>query len=262
MTKILVVSDLHVGSIYGLMPGSVEEESSAGGDENYTVHKPNRFQRSILKRWKDMVKKVGRVDVMVVNGDAVDGVNYRERGKSAWTTNLSTQVDAAADLVAMVDYKNLVVTQGSLYHVDSNISTDYALAKVLEGKFGDDYVVKTKEGPRFHFSHQIGVSSSSWQYRSTPIARELVAAVLHEDVFGKYHGVIRSHAHYFVMVNFGTSFGMITPGWQGRSPFVARKSLIYAPKLGWVMLEVDKDGTVHKDWTTWDVKNPVKELKL
>ena len=98
----------------------------------------------------------------------------------------------------------------------------------------------------FHISHQVGVSAASWQYRTTPIARELVAALLNEKELYKYDGVIRSHAHYFVFVRFN-AFGLITPCWQTRTPYMIRKGLSLIPKLGYVVIQ-------HHDNEHWSVR--------
>jgi hypothetical protein len=96
-----------------------------------------------------------------------------------------------------------------------------------------------------HLSHDISVSTSSWQYRTTPIAKELVAALLNEKELYSYKSIIRSHAHYFCTVAFTSNFGLITPCWQTRTPYMIRKGLSLIPKLGYVILSKEtKDG----DW--------------
>lgn len=259
MMRILIVSDLHTGSTAGIMPPVVKEETSDG---NIIEHHASKTQKRLFGLWKDLVHKVGAVDVMVINGDSCDGPNKKGTGANCWTTNLDIQAQTAADLCKMFKTKKYIVTQGSGYHVGENISLDELVAQKLGGDFGIELALNLeKEKIRLHFSHQIGVSQSSWQYRTTPIARELVSALLHENSYEKFHGVIRSHAHYYCGVEFGSHFGIITPCWQLRTPYMVGKGLALLPKIGAVVLDVS-DGEVAKERYLWDVECPMKEVKV
>lgn len=239
------------------MPEKVCEETS-DGDEN--VHRPSAGQRRLLKLWTELVRKVGKVDIMVINGDAVDGVNRRGSGIGAWTTNLDLQARCAAELCEMFDADRYIATQGSGYHTGENPTADGLFAEKLGAEFGTEIALNLKEEKiRLHFSHAIGVSQASWQYRTTPIARELVSALLNEKEYGKFHGVIRSHAHYYCGVEFGSHFGIITPCWQLRTPYMTQKGLALLPKLGAIVLDVDR-GDVAKERYLWNVQKPLKEV--
>ena len=253
MKRILIVSDLHLGSNAGLMPREVT-------DFDGERHIANKGQRRLFDLWSQLVKKVGAVDIMVINGDACDGPNKKGSGIGCWTTDIRLQAKTAAELCKMFDAKKFLVTQGSGYHVAENPSADAMTADELKAEFGTELALNLKEEKiRLHFSHQIGVSQASWQYRTTPIARELVSALLNEKEYGKFHGVIRSHAHYYCGVEFGSHFGIITPCWQLRTPYMVAKGLALLPKLGAIVLDVDK-GDVAKERYLWNVENPVREV--
>ena len=95
---------------------------------------------------------------------------------------------------------------------------------------------------RIHCSHAIGVSMASPAYRTTPIAREMMLATINEKEYGKYDLIARGHAHYYVRVSFGGSNGIVCPCWKGRDAFASRRSLAMLPHLGYVLLNVNKDG--------------------
>jgi hypothetical protein len=228
--------------------------------EDETEARPNPGQKRLFRLWKEVVHKVGSVDIMVINGDAVDGPNKRGMGIGAWTTDLGLQAQTAADLCKMFEVKKYIVTQGSGYHVAENLSADAHVAQLLGADFGTEIALNLKEEKiRLHFSHQIGVSQASWQYRTTPIARELVSALLNEKEYGKFHGVIRSHAHYYCGVEFGSHFGLITPCWQLRTPYMTAKGLALLPKLGAIVLDVDK-GDVAKERYLYPCGRIMKEV--
>ena len=256
MKRILIVSDLHAGSSAGLMPERIV-------DRDGVLHTPSPGQKYLLKLWKELLHKVGSVDIMVINGDACDGTNRRGSGIGEWTSDIHLQAKTAAELCKMFDAGKYLITQGSPYHVAENPCADALTADALGGEFAPEFALKLKdEGVRLHFSHKIGVSTSSWQYRTTPIARELVSALLNEKEYGKFHGIIRSHAHYYCGVEFGSHFGIITPCWQLRTPFMVAGGLAMLPKIGAIVLDIDK-GDVAKERYLWSIKREyiMKEME-
>jgi len=238
MTKILVLSDLHVGSLYALSPKPETPE-----------------QRYILKEWLEMCARV-RPEYLIINGDIIEGTQRAEEGKSLQLSDVDKQIDAAVELVNRINYGKLLVTYGTRYHTDENLNGDQVFAKVI-GANAHNYELSFKPAgvdSILHFSHHVSVSFSSWQYRTTPIAKELVAALLNEKELYKYDGIIRSHAHYFVQVSF-SAFGIITPCWQGRTPYMISKGLSLIPKLGYVILE-SEEGKWRVRANTFNIKRP------
>ena len=233
MSKILIVSDMHVGSKYALAP------------DNFNTHRNNAVQKTILSKWEEMASS-DSFDYLILNGDLTDGLQKACNGKDVWTTDIDEQIDAAVELINKIDYDKLLVAYGTPYHTGENLNADAILADKLNADFQDYEINFQPKGQSdiFHIAHSINVSLSSWQYRTTSIAKELVAALLNEKELYKYRGVIRSHAHYYCKVDFSNSFGIVTPCWQTRTPYLVRKGLQLIPKLGWVTLS-DEEG----DWT-------------
>jgi len=230
-TKILVISDLHVGSKFAVAPRKLG----------------NKITRAIYREWKKMTE-TGPYDYLILNGEAVDGPQVANKGKEVWEGDVSRQIDIAIDLVNEIDYEKLLVTYGTTYHTQENLNADEQFAKQIGANAHGWELNFQPLGTNgiFHISHQVGVSSSSWQYRTTPIAKELVAALLNEKELYKYDGIIRSHAHYFVFVRF-TAFGIITPCWQTRTPYMIKKGLSLIPKMGYVVLQ-------HRNEREWSIR--------
>jgi hypothetical protein len=186
-----------------------------------------------------MIEQEGKVDYLYIGGDVVDGSQPATKGKELWTADIGEQIDCAVDLVKMIKYDKLLVVYGTPYHTDTNINADEEFAKRMNADaHGWELHFKPKGMEDiFHMAHSIGISTSAWQYRTTPIARELVFALLNEKEFYRYTGIIRSHAHYFVSVSFTSNFGLVTPCWQDRTPYMVQKGLALVPKMGYVVLE-------------------------
>jgi hypothetical protein len=199
----------------------------------------NPVQRQILKQWNEMCKNEKDADYLLINGDVVDGTQPADEGKETCIQDVSSQIDAAEDLVKQINCSKILVTYGTKYHTKENPNLDQQFAKQIHAQKHDyeiSFQPKTLQDI-IHLSHSIGVSTSSWQYRTTPIAKELVAALLNEKELYSYKSIIRSHAHYFCTVAFTSNFGLITPCWQTRTPYMIKKGLALIPKLGYVVLK-------------------------
>ena len=214
-----------MGSKYAVMP------------KQFDGYLAQKEQLKILEKWLEMCKRGRSIDYLIIDGDVVDGVSPSCDGKDVWTTDIDMQVEAACDLVKQIDYDKALVAYGTPYHTSENLNADQVFAKAV-GAVKHAYELSFQPNgchDIIHVSHAIGVSTASWQYRTTPLAKELVAALLNEHALYKYKCIVRAHAHYFCAVQF-SSFGFITPCWQSRTPYMVRKGLSLVPKLGYVTL--------------------------
>lgn len=228
---ILVLADIHAGSKDAIMPA------------HFNGYSAQKTQLVILKEWNKMVESVGHVKYLVIDGDVVDGKAKAAEGKDVWTTDINEQVEAASELVKQINYDKLLVVYGTPYHTAENPNGDEIFARSMNAsKHGYELSWQPDSCKDIiHISHGVGVSTSSWQYRTTPLAKELVAALLNENALYKYKCIIRAHAHYYVYVAF-SSFGFITPCWQSRTPYMIRKGLSMVPKMGYVLLPISDEG--------------------
>lgn len=239
MKRALFVGDLHCGSDVAVMPRRVEEKTDAYSKN----HDANELQLALLDFWTDMCEV--KYDYMFMMGDLTDGVNYHEHGVGSWTTNLKVQARAAADLLSMVRAKNRAMVYGSTYHVDENLTTEEYVAerlKLPDECHAKELIVEVEDNGRkwnLHLLHEVGVSHAGWNYRATPLLREMLLAEMNRDELDRIHGTIRGHAHYFVEARYGTQFGFITPAWKLRDRFAMKMGLSTVPRTGYVVAEFD-----------------------
>ena len=244
--KILVISDLHVGSRYAVMP------------ETFNGYEASNLQKKILERWVDMVKKETDIDALFILGDVVDGFQRANRGRELWTADIDEQIDAAVELVKMIDYDKALVVYGSPYHTDDGLIFDEVFAKRIGAVEHDwELIVKPNNVEEYvHIAHNVSVSNAPMMYRTTPIAKELMLALLHEKELGRYKTVIRGHAHYFVYVAFSNQFGWVNPCWQARTPYMIRSGLSLVPKLGYVVFNTPENGRWSIEPKTFSIPRP------
>jgi hypothetical protein len=102
------VSDLHCGSHFGLWP-----ESRLPNDENRHV-----AVRYLNECFQYMVAKWPMLDLLILNGDLIDGKQRKDKGVSLFTPDMSEQVDGAIDVLRplIAKAKRVVRCKGTPYH--------------------------------------------------------------------------------------------------------------------------------------------------
>jgi len=249
--KYLFVSDVHSGSLYGLMQERAEIVNVLTGESN--IVRANAGQRYLLRRWKDMVRKVGQVDCCIINGDICDGIQKKSQGMHLWTTDLNGQVANAVALLKMVRAKKFVATQGSGYHSGENAPLDKVVVEQLpHGEFHPDFILRPEHDDptwkdcefRAHVSHDVPTTKSIWMYASTAIARQMALMKLNDSIkkYGKIPLVVRSHQHWLVGAYYSHTHGFITAAWQLRTPFAIKTGIITPPEIGYSLVYVEPGG--------------------
>jgi len=262
--RMLMIGDIHMGSWFSpIMPGMRMVQET--GNE-FILDISASLQEKLWTWWNRMIENVGKVDLTVVNGDAIDGMQYRDRGKYVWTTDWREQAKWCAELLSTIKSKRFYFTSGSGYHVGSNPQAEATVADIMRGMgyqtfHATDFFLK-KHGRRIHFCHHINVSKSNWQTRTSMLARELTLALLNEKHFGEFDGVVRSHAHYHIKTEFANKFAMILPAWQARTPFVAKNSLGWVSDIGYVVCTITPNREFEFEREVWAIKEPIKEVDL
>ena len=248
--RILVVSDLHVGSATAICT-----EHPVISDLG-TTYNPNSMQRGLLRAWKDMIKDLhGPIDLLVVNGECIDGANVKQVGQQSWTTNLEDQMLDAKKLIEMIPYKKVLLLRGSNYHdqVDGTNLEEVMASKLRNvqkykaygGQGATDYFAFVEiHGKVFNFTHHIGWSRAEAN-RTGALAKELKGMHFQHDTLGRSDVAIRSHAHYFVHVEFANTHGVVTPAWKFPDGFLFKGGLAGTiPDIGAVEFRIYEDGVI------------------
>ena len=246
--KLLLISDLHVGSYWGLMPNKVDVRNPLSGD--ITRITSSRGQRELYREWALLCErcKVEHIDHVIINGDIVEGQQYKNRGREVWTTDLSVQGDIARQLIEMLPCHHVYLTQGTEYHVQGDRPLEQEVADTLcehgrDAHYNPDMVLEVG-GARVHAMHKVGVTRT--RYRATGISAEMMIATFNQDPkheFGRIDVLVRSHAHYFAAAMIGHMTGIITPCWKMRDPFSIKMGSMSVPDNGYVLLDIN-DGNV------------------
>ena len=235
---VLVLSDLHVGHRLGVCPPQFID--SDGG-----TYKANRVQKALFEAWYEVVKAWPKPDILVINGEPIDGQQPKDQGIEAWTTDYGDQMKASIQLVKMFGAKKIYLTRGSNYHVNlggksiEELYGERVRAEEVDGRFVSPELFLEVDGVTFNFAHHIAGSLSGWMYRSTPPAKEMMLAQLNQSHKWPFDILIRSHNHYYWAIESASKLAMLTPAWQLQTWYgLRRTSAGSIPDIGAVRFKV------------------------
>jgi len=259
---VVVVSDLHVGSIYGLCPKKVKIDS--GG-----TYLCNDLQRKILNVWNefwDNIKKeflynLDKFD-LVINGDLIEGNHHGT--KTAWSNNISDQIKASLELFTekledVHDHlNNIFVIRGTEAHVGKSGEFEDLFNELLKSNFPklnikhsyyELFTTFGKNNNLCHFTHHTSVGSGKF-FEVNCLIKEFDHVMTDSARWGKLNKIpkylIRSHCHRACVVEIPTEsesvLGITTPCWQVKTPFVYKvsSSKNYRSHIGGVVLYEDE----------------------
>ena len=240
---ILVLSDVQDG--HKLSICSSQPKYSQAPPAEPTIYQPNKVQKALYKAWEEVAKEWKRPDILVLNGEPIEGQQYKNMGTEVWTTDLNDQLEDAKVLIDMFDAKKIYCTRGSDYHVSlKGVPLEEAFGQMVGAeKVGGYYapyeIYLEEEGVVFNFAHHVGYNMEF--YRSTALTREMALMKLNESHKWKADVIVRSHVHYFWYVGSTSHMTMSTPCWKLADWFMQRKGPGGAvPDIGAVRFTVDK----------------------
>jgi hypothetical protein len=233
ITKIVVVGDTHIGSVYGL------------AKPNYVPqNRNNAFLDWIFQAWQVFSEKHKDPDYLITIGDLADGSQFKSLGIDALCTNTDEQVNLAQELLSMLTPSNntkIFGVNGSGYHCGEGHATCID-RRILE-KAGGEY-----KGNIFEFdiaNERIQVShggTASLVNPSTYIQRE-IALSKSDAQKRKTKGptiIIRGHQHRFYTIQDDAGvYGILNGCWQYITPFMYKRTANVTPSIGAVILEIN-----------------------
>lgn len=247
---IVVVSDLHAGSVAGLLPPGITID---GGNEV----KLNRRQLYLNACWKDFIKRARagcgkQKPHLVINGDMVQGLHPDKDGELALPSDLSQEQAAVMllePLIEALDPRDIWVIKGTEFHDAVGGRSAEQVAVTLGARKDEDTGKRSfwqlwlrDDGKLYQFTHHASTAKGN---PATPMQHELSEALSNHDHqgFPLADMQVRSHVHRFRVVPTydGDRWIMTTPAWQLQTAFGFKKDPNWLPQIGGVLLWVDGD---------------------
>ena len=181
--------------------------------------------------WTDFVKKCPPIDLLIVNGDLIEGENPSRRDTmDAVTDNFLTQGKMAEETLGLLlpKVKKWYLVRGTAYHDGKHFETLESVAKNLGAEQWSahrytGYVLEAKwNGLSINATHH---QTTGAIYPGTLASRTTLMAAAAERL-GKLVPadlIIRSHVHFkFIGQSYGKWF-ISTPAWKLVTPYAIKK---------------------------------------
>jgi hypothetical protein len=194
MKRVVAIGDLHCGHKAGLTPPQWMFQPNSG--ENKRDHF-SLIQHTMWEWYSAVCKALQPVDLLIVNGDAIDGKGEASGGTELLTSDRREQSSMAVVCIKEMHAKKIVMSYGTGYHTGKEEDWEDVIAsEVCASISGHDW--RDVNGLVIDYKHF--VSSSVIPYgRHTAVARDKMwnrewsvrGGQPDADLF------LRSHVHYF-----------------------------------------------------------------
>jgi len=245
MTAIGIIADTHIGSAFGPWPPKMQ--LSTGG--RYQL---NKGQRYINKHWYTIAETMPHLDILILNGDIIDGQQPKDMGRYVCEADPQFQARAALELLRPYLAKSgkVYATEGTEYHEGEAATWAEWLAREVgaiprDSHFAWDWLLLDAAGLHLDIAHR---QSFFLRYRATGLEREMQFSAMMESTADV---IVRSHTHHYILLQMPCDSKMqtaiSTPAWQLQTHY-ARTSIspsrLLNPILGMVVVNMD-GGEVH-----------------
>lgn len=239
--KVLVIGDLHCGSMSGLT--HPDWMTGKGIDSDFA-----KLQREMWDNYLEMIDHFGKVDIVVVNGDVIDGKGTRSGGTELITTDLFKQAEMAIAALSELKGTQYYFTYGTPYHTSSEGGEDFdkIVSDAFDSKIYDELDLQV-EDVLFNIKHKVSTSTSPYN-RAQPVGKhrlwDALKSIRNNDE--KASVFIRSHVHYFSFCGEAKWTGFTLPALQANATkFGARQCF---GSTDWGMCLFNVDGEILTGW--------------
>jgi len=249
--RTLVVADFHSGHEVGLThPGFDPDKPPKKRPECYIM------RRTIWDWFVEIVDVLKPIDVLIVNGDAIDGRGPKSGSMELIYLDRQDQCDMAVAAITYVEAKTIVMSYGTAYHTGQLEDWENWIAReVMAKKIGSEDTIDVN-GVLINYRHHIGRSSVPYG-RHTAIAKERLQNQLWA-MRGEYPEadvIVRSHVHYHAQAGGHGWTAFTTPALQGYGTRLGARRMSGTVDIGISVIDCYPGGLY-----TWDC--PILRLPM
>jgi hypothetical protein len=233
--KVIALGDLHCGHIAGLTPPAWMVKK----DRQKHIRK---MQEECWSAFVKLANENNKPDLLIANGDLIDGRGNRSGGTELVTSDRFEQCDMAVKCLQRFNAKKVVITYGTAYHSGDCKDYENIIADKLEADIKSHQFVDVN-GLIFDVKHHI--SSSSVPYgRHTAVAREKLWNMLWSAKGNQPEAnvVIRSHVHYHAFCGSMGCLMMTLPALQAAETKYGARRCSGVVDWGMVVFDVTSKG--------------------
>jgi len=234
-TRILVLADMHLGSIEGIWPPNFKLRDGR-------IVKLNEVQESLWESWEKFQDEIGGYDYVILNGDIIAGVIAALKGVDMVTIDMDEQRNAVYQMLnPLIEDRPVFVLTGTEAHELRWAKAHRQLAEMFKrGYYGyidldlvaGDFVINVQHG-----------STKAYIYQAMLAQREILFAF---EAYGtekalKPDLIVRSHIHKYIELKTEAIKYLFTPCWQAQTPYMLfRSKYKLQPTIGGCVIEIGK----------------------
>ena len=213
--RVLVIADEHTGHNLGLTHPSDDFDD---GTTHYLV------RRTIWEWYAPLVKRL-KPNIVIVNGDCIDGDGKKSGGTEQLTTDRIKQCKMAVKTLKVIPGKpKFFMSYGTGYHTGNDEDFENIIADDIGAeRIGAEDTIDVN-GLLINYRHHIGRSGIP-HGRHTAVAKEKLWNNIwaQRGEYPEADVIVRSHVHYYAFCGGPGWLGLTTPALQGYgSKFGAR----------------------------------------
>ena len=257
--RLVALGDYHCGHYTGLTPPGWD------GERQETLY-PHYYgvRRTTWDWYKKTLKQFKPIDVLLVNGDLIDGRGPASGGTELLVMDRLEQVEMAISCVQEAEAKAVVVTFGTAYHTGKYEDFEIVIANRLKNciKIGgeDNYEIN---GWIINARHHVGRSSIP-HGRYTPIAREQMGNAMWaaRGEFPLADVLLRSHVHYYAFLGGGDPeewLALTLPSLQGYGGKLGTRRMTGTVDVGMACFDFPTKGKGQFTWQVERLRFPLQE---
>jgi len=208
--RVVVLSDLHCGHRVGLTPPKWQERC--------TNPKYNRIQKELWEFFHKQIKALKPIDVLLINGDVIDGKGQRSGSTELITADRVEQAEIAAECILPIKADSIIITYGTPYHTGLSEDWEDVVAQRIRARSIRSQEWINVNGLIFDLKHFISRSTIP-HGKGTPIAKDKLWNLIWAEYEEQPNAdiIIRSHVHGLDYIgNSNKWLGMTTPALQGQ----------------------------------------------
>jgi len=213
MRRVVIVSDFHCGHRAGLTPPDWQYQDNPRDKD---LRKFATEQRALWRFYLEQQAELKPVDVLIVNGDAIDGKGVRSGGTEQIVMDRASQVEMATECIRGWDAESIVMTYGTPYHTGADEDWEAVLARDVGAVKIGGHEWFDVDGVIFDCRHKVGRSIIPHGKFTAP-ARSALWNILWAErgIEPRANVLIRSHVHYHIHLGDARRLVMTTPCLQG-----------------------------------------------
>ncbi|MCJ7761108.1 hypothetical protein MUP59_08230 [Candidatus Bathyarchaeota archaeon] len=252
MKRVLIIADLHSGHQVGLTHPKFERRPEDTTSRQYKYY---QIRRKMWKWYAETVADLQPIDVLIVNGDCIDGRGEKSGGLELLLLDRNEQVDCAVACINECKANKVLISYGTAYHSGQIEDIEDIIAKDVKAIKIESHGFVSIEGLRFDYRHHVGNTSIPYG-QFTPIAKEKLWAQLwaQRDEYPDCEILVRSHVHRLAYCGGTDWLALTTPSLQAYWTKYGTRRMSGTIDFGVVWFDI-----VDKDTWTWHYR--IKRLK-